>query len=163
MFSSMQAVKSNRPAVLRQLICINGADITHANRQYHEPIHTAAERGHRRCLGILLEHKSAVDSSITPDRVTSVEQMKTPLMIASSRGRPGTVKFLLDRGADANRQVCINWLSLSRSPVANLIRRFTFDESRSATHTVLLVSSYAMRSYRLELEAFYVDRGLTAY
>jgi ankyrin repeat protein len=108
LLSSVQAVKSNRPAVLRQLLCLKGADLTHANRQYLEPIHTAAERGHRQCLEILLEHKSAETVRLLPDRVTTAEQQKTPLMIASSHGRPGTVKFLINHGADPNRQVGIS-------------------------------------------------------
>jgi len=101
----LQAAKSNQPAILRQLLSVSGVDVVRANRQYHEAIHVAANRGHRQCIKILLEHRSPTCVGLSPDRVTSVEQKKTPLMIAAYHGRPGTIKFLLGCGADANKQV----------------------------------------------------------
>jgi hypothetical protein len=43
--------------------------------------------------------------SLSLDHVTTVEQMKTPLMIAAYDGRPRNIKFLRPGDADANKQV----------------------------------------------------------
>ncbi|KAL1416582.1 hypothetical protein MTO96_027802 [Rhipicephalus appendiculatus] len=126
----LAATRAGETDVVRQLLCVGGADVNRGDCGFWCPLHEAAERGNLATLRCLVEHgrhtKLGVrdECRMTPIFVAAQNghlaclefllredtlidrgamDKATPLMIAAQKGHHECVELLLRYGADPNR------------------------------------------------------------
>lgn len=113
----MASYKHNQPAVLALLA--KGAQV---NQTGWTALHYAAAAGDLPIMRILLDRYAYIDAE-APSKVT-------PLMFAAREGQDGSVKLLLEEGADASLKNAQGWsaidfaLAADKPYVAELITKF---------------------------------------
>lgn len=159
----LAAIRAGETDVVRQLLCVGGADVNAGDSGFWCPMHEAAERGDLATLQCLVEHGRHTQLGVRD------ECRMTPIFVAAQGGHLACLQYLLDAARDSGEHTLLDQGAVDQATplmiaaqkghheCVELLLRYGADPNRTTTDNItglhLAAQSNAVRCLKLLLAA----------
>lgn len=168
----LAAIRSGETDVVRQLLCVGGADVNAGDSGFWCPMHEAAERGDLATLQCLVEYGRHTQLGVRD------ECRMTPIFVAAQGGHLACLQYLLDAARETGEHALLDQGAVDRATplmiaaqkgheeCVKLLLRYGANPNRTTTDNItglhLAAQSNAVRCLKLLLAAMDLKKLQTA-
>lgn len=138
----LAAIRAGETDVVRQLLCVGGADVNAGDSGFWCPMHEAAERGDLATLQCLVEHGRHTRLGVRD------ECRMTPIFVAAQGGHRACLQYLLDAARETGELTLLDQGAVDRATplmiaaqkgheaCVELLLRYGADPNRTTTDNI---------------------------